>query len=237
MFTSSSSSAGEALLGAPDKKLQACFLAMLWHTELTISSHISFLRENKKRGTQIPKQPLPSPRDTFVRSRESNWCCHKRAHCSCSFHIARQTSRRNETWQLLPLWDYSFCTEESAGGFLLSFPSVCLSAGFSLPTLPFTLAICLGLLLREIFKACRTVVLKVSVLCHSFDEFVTFLAKCITSREHTTLLWRVYCSKWAEESRYIQRHLVLGWRDADHRLYENLEPCQQQFLQWVPVPI
>lgn len=47
--------------------------------------------------------------------------------------------------------------------------------------------------------------------------------------------WRVYCSKWAEKCRYIQRHPVLGWRDADHWLYEKLKPCQQQFLQWVPV--
>lgn len=108
-----------------------------------------------------------------------------------------------------PLTLSSFCTEESAGGFLLTFPSVCLSAGFSLPSLPFTLPACLGLSLREIFKACRTVVLKVSILHHSFDEFVIFLAKCITpgSTQHC----HGKCTAVSEQKRAGAYKGILSW--------------------------
>lgn len=57
--------------------------------------------------------------------------------------------------------------------------------------------------------------LEVSISDHGFNESVISLTERITSREHTTLLWRMYLSKQAEESRYMQRHPILGWRGVD----------------------
>lgn len=43
--------------------------------------------------------------------------------------------------------------------------------------------------------------LEVSIFDHGFNESVISLAECITSTPHTTLLWRVYRSKQAEDNK------------------------------------
>lgn len=99
-----------------------------------------FFQEKEKRRTKKSKQPLPLPAQHHcAKQRESNWCCHKRAHCSCSFNTAQKISPRNEKCQLLPLWDCSVCVLKKVQEAFYSVSEM--FAGFSLPTLPLTLAV------------------------------------------------------------------------------------------------
>lgn len=174
LFTISSSLAVGALLDALDVKLQACFLNMPQHTKLILSSHVSFSGKRKKEQKKIKATPASLCATPLCETeRESNWCCHKRAHYSCSFNTAQKISPRNKC-QLLPLWDrtVSVCWRKCRR-LLIKFPK-CLLASPSLLSLS-PLQSFFGLLLTERFKTCRTVALEV-ISGHSFNESVISLA-------------------------------------------------------------
>lgn len=141
----------------------------------TFFPRIFFWEKEKRRTKKIKATPAsPCATPLCETERESNWCCHKRAHCSCSFNTAQKISPWNEKCHLLPLWD---CTVSvywrKCRRLSINFPK-CLLASPSLPCLS-PLQSFFGLLLPERFKTCRTVALEV-FSGHSFNKSVISLA-------------------------------------------------------------